>query len=49
MKPSTRKIINGQMITPTIGMAPVERLQLQQGKAVSVLIKASDVMLAIED
>lgn len=46
MKLSTRKIINGQMITPTIGMAPVERLK---GNALSVLIKASHAMLAIED
>jgi molybdopterin-binding protein len=40
---------NGQIITSTITTASVERLQLQEGKAVSVLIKASDVMLAIED
>jgi len=46
MKLSTCKIINGQMITPTIVMAPVERLK---DKAISVLIKACDVTLAIED
>ena len=40
---------NRQIITSTITTASVERLQLQEGKAVSVLIKASDVMLAIED
>ena len=42
-------IDNGQIITSTITTASVERLQLQEGKAVSVLIKTSDVMLAIED
>jgi len=39
----------GHVITATITSDSAERLTLANGKEVSVVIKASDVMLAIDD
>jgi molybdopterin-binding protein len=39
----------GHVITATITSDSAERLTLAKGKEVSVVIKASDVMLAVDD
>ena len=40
---------NGNVITSTITVASVERLGLAVGKDVQVIIKASEVILGVED
>ena len=40
---------NGNIITSTITVGSVERLALAEGKDVSVIIKASEVILGVED
>ncbi|MCG8597616.1 MAG: TOBE domain-containing protein [Kiloniellales bacterium] len=40
---------NGNVITSTITVASVERLGLAAGKDVQVIIKASEVILGVED
>ena len=40
---------NGNVITSTITVASVERLALAAGKDVQVIIKASEVILGVED
>ena len=40
---------NGNVITSTITVASVERLGLAVGKDVQVVIKASEVILGVED
>ena len=39
----------GNIVTATITVGSAERLGLEKGKPVSVVIKASDVMLALTD
>lgn len=38
----------GHVVTSTITVGSLERLGLEKGKSASVVIKASDVMLAVE-
>lgn len=40
---------NGNVITSTITVNSVERLGLSEGKDVAVIIKASEVILGVED
>jgi molybdopterin-binding protein len=40
---------NGNIITSTITVGSVERLELVEGKDVAVIIKASEVILGVED
>ena len=40
---------NGNIITSTITVGSVERLGLQEGKDVTVIIKASEVILGVDD
>jgi molybdopterin-binding protein len=40
---------NGNIITSTITVGSVERLGLQDGKDVTVIIKASEVILGVDD
>jgi molybdopterin-binding protein len=40
---------NGNIITSTITVGSVERLALAEGKDVAVIIKASEVILGVED
>ncbi len=39
----------GNIVTSTITADSAKRLGLEKGKAVSVVVKASDVMLAVDD
>ncbi len=40
---------NGNTITSTITVGSVERLAITEGKQVTVIIKASEVILGVED
>ncbi len=40
---------NGNVITSTITVSSVERLGLAEGKEVAVIIKASEVILGVDD